>query len=134
MKTLSKMKKRGFTLVELMIVVAIIGILAAIAIPNFIRFQARSKQGEAKTNLKALFTAQKSFYAEKDRYSTDGSEVGFAKTYLQGLGVTTIDYHFCSHYHSDHLGCIDDLAAIGITIGTTGYDRGSTYSSGTYTA
>ncbi len=56
------------------------------------------------------------------------------KTYLQGLGVTTVDYHFLSHYHSDHLGCIDDLAAIGITIGTAGYDRGSTYSSGTYTA
>lgn len=56
------------------------------------------------------------------------------KTYLQGLGITTVDYHFCSHYHSDHLGCLDDLAAIGITIGTTGYDRGYTYSSGTYTA
>lgn len=56
------------------------------------------------------------------------------KTYLQGLGITTVDYHFLSHYHSDHLGCIDDLAAIGITIGTAGYDRGYSYSSGTYTA
>src|SRR5438093_12363729 len=55
------------------------------------------------------------------------------KAYLQSLGITTVDYHFCSHYHSDHLGCIDDLAAIGITIGTTGYDRGYSYSSGTYT-
>lgn len=60
-----------------MIVVAIIGILAAIAIPNFIRFQARSKQSEAKTNLKAYFTAQKAFYGEKDRYSAS-SEIGFA--------------------------------------------------------
>jgi len=56
------------------------------------------------------------------------------KSYLQGLGVTTVDYHFLSHYHSDHLGCIDDLAAIGITIGTKGYDRGYSYSSGTYTS
>src|SRR5882672_2640241 len=56
------------------------------------------------------------------------------KSYLQGLGITTVDYHFLSHYHADHLGCIDDLAAIGITIGTAGYDRGSSYSSGTYTA
>jgi type IV pilus assembly protein PilA len=46
----------GFTLIELMIVVAIIGILAAIAIPNFIRFQARARQSEANTNLKSLFT------------------------------------------------------------------------------
>src|SRR5258706_4827228 len=32
------------------------------------------------------------------------------KTYLQGLGLTSIQYHFLSHYHADHLGCIDDLA------------------------
>ncbi len=56
------------------------------------------------------------------------------KAYLQGLGVTSVDYHFCSHYHSDHLGCIDDLAAVNIVIGTAGWDRGYSYSSGTYTA
>ncbi|WP_425334913.1 type IV pilin protein [Myxococcus stipitatus] len=70
-------KKGGFTLIELMIVVAIIGILAAIAIPNFIRFQAKSKQSEAKTNLKAIFTAQKAYFGEKDKYVTDFKVVGF---------------------------------------------------------
>ncbi len=58
----------------------------------------------------------------------------YIKSYLQGLGLTSVDYHFLSHYHADHLGCIDDLAAIGITIATAGYDRGLSYSSGTYTA
>lgn len=58
----------GFTLIELMIVVAIIGILAAIAIPNFVKFQCRSKQSEAKNNLKALFAAQESYRAEFDTY------------------------------------------------------------------
>lgn len=74
MKTL----KKGFTLVELMIVVAIIGILAAIAIPNFIRFQARSKQSEVKTNLKAIFTGQKSRYADRDAYSSSLGDIGFS--------------------------------------------------------
>jgi len=74
------MKKiqRGFTLIELMIVVAIIGILAAIAIPNFIRFQARSKQSEAKTNLKGIFTGQRSYFGERDAYSGFVANIGFS--------------------------------------------------------
>jgi type IV pilus assembly protein PilA len=62
------MMKKGFTLIELMIVVAIIGLLAALAIPNFIKFQARSRQSEAKTNLKSIFTAEKSYYGDKQYY------------------------------------------------------------------
>ena len=74
MKTL----KRGFTLIELMIVVAIIGLLAALAIPNFMRFQAKSKQSEARANLKAIFTGQKAYYGDKNLYMDLASVIGFS--------------------------------------------------------
>ena len=64
MSKLIRKSNKGFTLIELMIVVAIIGILAAIAIPNFLRFQLKSKSSEGKVNLAAIRTAEESYLAE----------------------------------------------------------------------
>ena len=71
------MKRKGFTLIELMIVVAIIGILAAIAIPNFLRFQARAKQSEAKQNLGAIFTAYTAYFSDNNTFpGAQSAQVG----------------------------------------------------------
>ena len=89
-KTHWRINQRGFTLMELMIVVGIIGILAAISIPSFMRFQARAKQSEAKSNLGAIFKTQKAYHAEKDTYGSF-AEIGFSPdgqsryTYASGL-------------------------------------------------
>jgi len=71
-------REKGFTLIELMIVVAILGILAAIAIPNFMRFQAKSKQSEAKTNLGAIGTTAEAWRSERDTYVALVAELGWA--------------------------------------------------------
>jgi prepilin-type N-terminal cleavage/methylation domain-containing protein len=62
-------KQKGFTLIELMIVVAIIGILAAIAIPQFASYRKRAQDSAAKSALKNMATAQEDYYAQYNTYT-----------------------------------------------------------------
>ena len=58
----------GFTLIELMIVVTLIGVLSAIAIPSFVQHQLRSKSAEGKINLAAIRTCEEAYFAEYKAY------------------------------------------------------------------
>lgn len=82
----------GFTLVELMVVVAIIGILSAIAVPNFKKYQAKSKQSEAKIQLAAAYSTQVAANADFDTYATCLLDLGYETPpkgyYIVGFGAS----------------------------------------------
>ena len=70
----------GFTLVELMVVVAIIGILSAIAVPNFKKYQAKSKQSEAKIQLAAIYNSEVGAQSDYDTYATCLMRMGYEQS------------------------------------------------------
>jgi type IV pilus assembly protein PilA len=70
------MKQAGFSLVELMVVVGIIGILAAIAVPKLQQFTAKAKQSEAKGMLRSIYTFQESYIAENGAPSASINNIG----------------------------------------------------------
>ena len=71
---------KGFTLIELMIVIAIIGILAAIAIPNFISYRKRSYDTAAQSDLKNFMTAQEAYFVDYQKYADFNSTTGDGDT------------------------------------------------------
>ena len=98
-------KNEGFTLIELMIVIAIIGILAAIAIPQFSAYRTRSYNAAAEADLRNAATAQEAYYVDNQKYLANpvdliGSTYGFYTS--QGVtvegtasdqGYTMTSYH-----------------------------------------
>jgi len=76
---LSKLQRnqKGFTLIELMIVIVIIGILAALAIPRFMSATDKAKRSEAVSILKQIYVLERSYWAENSVYSANFADIGF---------------------------------------------------------
>ena len=129
MKKFLNAGQAGFTLVELMIVVAIIGILSAVAVPNFKRYQARSKTSEAKIQLAAAYTAEQSFYGDFGIYHNCFTYMGYDprnetnnRYFTIGISVTAaIDvtaYSSATNSGLNSADCSRTLAATGSTTGS----------------
>jgi type IV pilus assembly protein PilA len=81
--------EKGFTLIELMIVIAIIGILAAIAIPQFSAYRTRSYNSAAQSDVRNIATAQEAYYVDKSSYANDYTDLtGSSYGYMQSGNVT----------------------------------------------
>ena len=109
--TLPSTRKRfhGFSLMEVMIVVVIIGILAALAYPNLEKYLKRARQTEAKTNLSAIYTAQKIYFSLHQSYADDINELDLSLA--QGDPYTfTIQEASTSTFKAQAEGNIDDDA------------------------
>ena len=100
-----KSNQNGFTLVELMIVVAIIGILASIAIPSFLTYQARSRRAESYSNLAAIAQSQKSLQATTNGFHDSGNAFPDPTLTPQGaLGTHTMSWDALSEAAFAELG------------------------------
>ena len=96
--------EKGFTLIELMIVIAIIGILAAIAIPNFVSYRQRSYNSAAQSDMKNAMTTQEAYYVDNATYADtlnkltgagfkQSSNVTFSAPAASATGYTMTAYH-----------------------------------------
>jgi prepilin-type N-terminal cleavage/methylation domain-containing protein len=121
MRTKGIINPKGFTLIELMIVVVIISILAAMAIPRFMRASVKAKQSEAKANLKQIYTMEHAYRQEKDTYYPgDGSTVVAQPG--ESFGPLSIEIMFPAFYSYAITGNVNSFTAVAGSKSSGGLD------------
>jgi type IV pilus assembly protein PilA len=88
LKIFRKEGQKGFTLIELMIVIAIIGILAAIAIPQFVAYRQKGYNTQAKGELKSFYTACQAYFADIPTATGDCTTARVAGAFIPSGAVT----------------------------------------------
>ncbi len=89
-------KQKGFSLIELMVVVSIIGIIASIAIPSYQRGVTKSNRGEGTTALQQVMHSQLDLSVNENTYTTDLTDLNFSDPYITDSGNYSIRASTCS--------------------------------------
>ncbi|MDR3550058.1 MAG: prepilin-type N-terminal cleavage/methylation domain-containing protein [Candidatus Babeliales bacterium] len=119
------MEKRGFTLIELMIVVTIISFLAIVSVPSFAKFLHKAKRAEVYMNLSSIYAAQKAYWAEHGRYSDtlDGEGgIGWKPDGYKG-GGTGEKFYYTYGFGSGSEGKNYFTGKLGASAGSLGMSR-----------